>query len=124
MLPRMDAMTRKASEIRAAVRGLGVRGAGRRYPEAIKRDALAYLAERREAGRGYSSVSVELGIPRRSLKLWSAAPRPSGSARFVAVTLMPSEATLPSRIVVHGPGGLRIEGLDLAGLADLVRRLA
>jgi hypothetical protein len=67
---------------------------------------------------------VELGIPRRSLKLWSAAPRPSGSARFVAVTVAPSEAAPPSRIVVHGPGGLRIEGLDLAGLADLVRRLA
>ena len=95
----MDA-TRKAAEIRAAVRGLGTRGVGRRYPEAIKSDVLAYLAERRKSGRGYSSVAAELGIPRRSLKLWSATPRPSASARFVTVTVAPTESVSSSGIVV------------------------
>ena len=27
-------------------------------------------------------------------------------------------------LVVHGPGGLRVEGLDVAALAELLRRLA
>ncbi len=36
----MDTMSR-ASEIRAAVRRLGPRGKGRRYPEELKRDVLA-----------------------------------------------------------------------------------
>lgn len=113
----------KAGEIKAAVRRLGTRGAGRRYPEAVKREVLAYLGERRKEGRGYATVAAELGIPRRSLKLWSSTPRPSASPRFVAVTVdaAPSSAT---GIVVHGPAGLRVEGLDLAALAELIRRLA
>jgi len=120
-----DVTARRVEQIRAAVRGLGKRGPGRRYPEAVKREVLAYLAERRKAGRGPATVAVELGIPKRSIKLWSEAPRPTGTASFVAMTMAPvvSEAPAP-RIVVHGPAGVRVEGLDVETLADLLRRLA
>jgi len=122
----MDGATaRRAERIRTAVRGLGKRGPGRRYPEALKREVLAYLAERRKAGRGHATVAVELGIPERSIKLWSEAPRPSGAPTFVAMTLGPAASDAPApRIVVHGPAGVRVEGLDVATLADLLRRLA
>jgi len=29
-----------------------------------------------------------------------------------------------SQVMVHLPGGMRVEGLDVAGIADLVRLLA
>lgn len=120
-----NATKRAATAIQAAVARLGPRGQGRRYPEALKREVLAYLAARREEGRGLKTTSVELGIPERSIKLWSNAPRPSGRPAFVpmVVTTPEAECTAP-QIVVHAPGGIRIEGLDVAALAELVRRLA
>lgn len=119
-----EATKRAAAKIRAGVATLGARGQGRRYPEALKREVVAYLTARRKAGRGLKTASVELGIPERSIKLWSSTPRPSGKPAFVpmVVTAPAAERTTPE-IVVHGPGGIRIEGLDLAALAELVRRL-
>ena len=84
----MDTQTTKAAtEIRAAIRKLGPRGKGRRYPEELKREVLAYLAERRKVGRGLKTTSAELGIPERSLKIWSGAPRSPAMPSFVALTL-------------------------------------
>ncbi len=122
----MDTQTRKkAAEIRAAIRALGTRGQGRRYPESLKRAVLAYLAERRKVGRGLATTSAELGIPERSIKLWSSSPRPSSSPTFVAMEVADAaEASPAPRIVVHALGGVRVEGLDVASLADLLRRLA
>jgi len=53
----------------------------------VKREVLAYLAERRKAERGPATVAGELGIPERSIKLWSEAPRPTGAPTFVAMTV-------------------------------------
>jgi hypothetical protein len=117
--------TKKAAAIRAAIRELGKRGKGRRYPESVKREVIAYLTERRKVGRGLATTSAELGIPERSIKLWSSAPRPTTTPRFVAMTVGDAaEISPPPRIVVHAPGGVRIEGLDVAAVADLLRRLA
>jgi hypothetical protein len=40
---------------------------------------------------------------------------------FVPVTVVDGP---PDQIVVHGQHGVRVEGLDLARLAELLRRLA
>lgn len=118
-------MTKRAARIRTAIRALGTRGQGRRYPEPLKRDVLAYLAERRKAGRGLAATSVELGIPKRSIKLWSSSPRPSSTPTFVTMDVADAAKVPPALgVVVHAPGGVRIEGLDVASLADLLRRLA
>jgi len=122
----MDTRTKeRAAGIRATVRALGTRGQGRWYPEALKREVLAYLAARRKEGRGLKTTSAELGMPQRSIKLWSSSPRPSGAARFVPMTAAASTAVdVPGpRLVVLGPTGVRIEGMDVAMLADLLRRL-
>ena len=112
-----------AAELRAAVRALGTRGQGRRYPEALKRDVLAYLAERRKVGRGIATVSAEIGIPRKTLKLWAATPRTTAAPAFVSMTVVERDDDRRA-VVVHAPGGIRIEGLDVAAVADLLRRLA
>jgi hypothetical protein len=87
----------------------------------MKREALAYLAERRRAGGGVASVASELGIPKRTLKPWAAAPRPTGNAKFVPMAVV-ANGPGTAAIVVRA-GGLRVEGLDVATLADLLRRL-
>jgi hypothetical protein len=118
-------LAKRAAVFRVAVRRLGTRGVGRRYPEEMKREALAYLAERRLGGGGVASAASELGLRKRTLMLWAAAPRPTGAARFVpmAVVADASPPAAASAIVVHARG-LRVEGLDVATLADLLRRLA
>ncbi len=112
-------LTRRAAEFRASVSKLGSRGQGRRYPEALKREAVEYLAERRSVGRGIDTAAAELDVPSNTLRIWAATPRTASTA-FVPVKIVGEG----SRIVLHGPGGIRVEGLDVATLADLLRRLA
>jgi transposase-like protein len=113
-----------AAEFRAAVRRAGPRGAGRRYPPAVRQLAVEYFRRRRAAGATLASISRELGVKRHTLVGWTAAPEVAAEApRFVPVHVV-ADAPVELGIVVHGPGGLRVEGLDLAGVAELLRRLA
>lgn len=112
------------AEFKAEVRRAGPRGAGRRYPPAARRLAVEYFRRQRAAGTSVEAISRGLGVKRHTLVGWTVAPEPSaGGPTFVPVSVVADAAT-SSRIVVHGPGGVRIEGLDLAGVAELLRRLA
>jgi hypothetical protein len=87
----------------------------------VRRRGAAYLRERQAAGAPLSAVLRELGIRRETLAGWAAPAETESSPRFVPVSVI---ETPTGRIVVHGPGGVRVEGLDVAGVADLFRRLA
>lgn len=113
---------KRAAVFRVAVRRLGTRGVGRRYPEELKREALAFLGERRGEGVSIAGVAKELGLRERTLSLWAAAPRPTGKASFVPMAVVADAPPTAPAIVVHARG-LRVEGLDVATLADLLRRL-
>ncbi len=112
-----------AAEFRAAVRRAGPRGAGRRYPPALRRMAVDYFRRRRAAGTSVEAISRELGVKRHTIVGWTATPEVAAAPAFLPVHLV-ADAPAASRIVVHGPGGVRVEGLDLAGVAELLRRLA
>jgi hypothetical protein len=112
-------MEREAVAFREAVKRAGRRGPGRRYPADVRRRGAAYLRARQAAGAPLSAVVRELGVRRETLVSWAAPLEPT--PRFVPVAVIDAPA---GPIVVHGPGGVRIEGLDLATLADLLRRLA
>jgi transposase-like protein len=116
-------LAKRAAVFRVAVRRLGTRGVGRRYPEELKREALGYLGERRRQGAGLGRAASELGVRKRTLRLWAIAPRPSRKATFVPMAVVGDGAPSAGAIVVHARG-LRVEGLDVAALADLLRRLA
>ncbi len=110
-----------AAAFREAVKRAGRRGAGRRYPVELRRQGAAYLVARRAAGGTVSAVLRELGVRRGMLAGWA---KPAGAAarpRFVPVTVVEGPG---GRVVVHGPHGVRVEGLDVAGVAELLRRLA
>jgi transposase len=86
--------------------------------------AVEYLRRRRAAGATVSAIARELGVTRDTLLAWTASPG-SGmeQAKFVPVSVV-AEKPAPSRIVVYGPGGVRVEGLDMAGVIVLLRGLA
>jgi hypothetical protein len=111
---------REAAAFREAVRRLGRRGPGRRYPEDVRRRGAAYLRARQAAGAPLSAVLREIGLRRETLVAWAAPAEAAPISRFVPVTVVDAPA---GRIVVYA-GAVRIEGLDVAALADLLRRLA
>ncbi len=110
-----------AMAFREAVKRAGRRGAGRRYPAEIRRQGATYLAARRAAGGTVSAVLRELGVRRETLAGWAKAAGAAARPRFVPVTVVEGAG---GRVVVHGPHGVRVEGLDVAWVAELLRRLA
>ena len=63
-------------------------------------------------------ISAELGVSWRTLSRWLAGKK--STPRFQPVQVV---APTKRELVVHGPRGLRIEGIDVEGIAELVRRL-
>ena len=109
-----------AADFRLATRRLRSRGPGRRYPASMRQKAEDYLRARRQAGVPVGLIARELGLGGGTLARW-ARRRRSVSAAFVPVRVA---AAAVGGFIVHAPGGLRIEGLEVVALADLVRRLA
>jgi hypothetical protein len=94
------------------------RGGRRRYPAEARKLAIAYAKARGREGAKPHRAARELGIPMQTLQGWS---RPD--ATFRRVTIEPAAAA-PPRLIVRTLSGLIIEGLDVAGIAELSRALA
>jgi len=116
------------------------KGAGMPFPDDLRRAVVDYSAKRLKAGSTVEGVARELGICALSVVRWTrrygkapGCPTKSAPAGNVVDTgrhgtaLMRrvevvAEAAVPSGgLVVHTPSGLRIEGLGLDGLVQLVR---
>ncbi len=126
-------------ELRRRLASLGQRGAGRRYPEDFKRDAMDYVTARRAEGVQVEAAVRELGLSEKTLERWRARGRvavlpqrfrtvevaAADSATPNSTPAVPAAAVAPRlRLTVHGPLGLRIEGLDVWSVACLWRELA
>ena len=113
-------------ELKAEVAKLGPRGRGRPYPKGLLEKILSYTVARRRQGGRLVEVAAELGLRDQALTRWLGEKR--AAKRFDRVEVVvapPALASSPaSAIVVHGARGLRIEGLDLAAIAELVRRVS
>jgi hypothetical protein len=123
-------MKEEAATIRAAVGALvGRRGRGNPYPEELRRRAVEYFHARRKQRISPAKICLELGIGVPTLRNWTARTKARvvvrNSAKFERLAVIEAPASAPpSRIVVRGPGGLCIEGLDIEALAELIRRLS
>ena len=107
----------RVEAIREAVSKLGRRGRGNAYPKGFRVQVVEYARERRAACIPIETIGEELGMPWRTIRRWMPPVRGKG---FRPIKLVERSR----EVVVHGPHGLRIEGLDLEGVADLLRRLA
>jgi transposase len=110
-------------ELKQELSKLGPRGRGRPYPKGLLENLLSYTVARRRQGAKVVEVATELGMKFHTLSRWLGEKRPTKRFDRVDVVTAPATAT-PRTLIVHGPRGLRIEGLDLAGVAELVRRVA
>jgi transposase len=93
-----------------------------RYPEELRAEALAYVDAARARGVGLIKAAQALGVDKSVLSGWRA-KRQRSAMRVVKVVDAPLGGG-GGGIVVHGPGGLRVEGLDVAALAALMRSLS
>jgi hypothetical protein len=123
------------SSLQAAVSRVEGVGRGRRYPRRLQKRVVEYYRLRSSQGLFDGEIAAELGIPWKTIERWHArTPQPTvtpfHSPAFEPVRIVefatppPPPPSSRSTIVVRGPAGLCIEGLDLDGLTELVRRLS
>jgi len=112
-------------ELKSEVAKLGPRGRGKPYPKGLLEKILSYTVARRRQGAKLVEVAAELGLHDQALSRWLGEKR--ASKRFDRVDVVAAVPAAPpsaqSPIVVYGARGLRIEGLELAAIVELVRRV-
>ena len=94
-------------------------GVGRAYPAAIRERVIAYVERRRAEGVADEAIGRELGISPMTFRRWV-----GGRTSAFALATFVELAAPSSSLIVHGPRGLRIDGLDLEGVAALWERLS
>ena len=113
----------RGRRLRRRVAALGVRRRGARVPARLRAEITAYAREQRTAGVPVRAIARETGVSTESVRRWLAGPgrlrRPMMSA--VAVTIGPH---VPGSVVLVSPSGYRVEGLDVSGVAAVLRQLA
>ena len=111
-------MEERREELKKMLLEVGPRGRGRPYPKGLLEQVLSYTVARRRQGAELLAVGAELGISWKTLQRWLGGKRKERQFERVEVVAPPTHV-----LTVHGPRGLRIEGLDVDGVAELVRRL-
>lgn len=104
-------LKKKLAAARAARRGS--------YPPALRAKVVAYAAERRAQRVSRDKVAAELGMSVATLSYWCAPARRKASLAPVTVVA----AAAPQQAVLVECGPLRIRGLDVGGVAELLKRL-
>ena len=113
----------EARQLREALEQADRSGTGRPYPEGLRRAAVEYGRRREREGASRREVAAELGVSDATLVRWSRRhEEPPAVFRAIEVVAQPVERS--GVIVVHGPRGLRIEGLSVEKLAWLIERLS
>lgn len=104
-------LKRELARVRSDKRG--------RYPAVLREAVLEYASRAKKQGRSGRAVAVELGVSEQTMSNWRTAAGKRGSLAPVTVVAQPEPA---SQLVVEC-GPLRVRGLDIGSLADLLRRL-
>lgn len=116
-----------AQRFRSVVAALGSRTRTTPYPAEVRAKALEYAKERQAAGATMRVITRELGLGADTLRKWMKGEhgQHSPAVRRVAITSrLARSAKATGKIVVHGPGGVRIEGLDVDDIAALLKGLS
>ena len=93
-------------------------GRGRRFSPEIRRQITAVGRGLRDEGMSWTGIGAELGLLAVTVRRICETAAPG----FAAVEIVNDVAS--GGLVVVTPSGFRIEGLDAAGAAMLIRRLS
>jgi len=94
-----------------------------RFPESVRRDALAYARQQRVAGASLPRIASDLGLAANTVERWlKIAPK----KKLLPVSVRDARPADKSKaaLVLHAPGGVRVEGLDPQTLAAILRALS
>jgi hypothetical protein len=121
-MPR-NPLTRRRERLQQAIANL-TGGAQRRYPPHLRSKIVDYGGDCIHAGVPLTRVCAELGVSHPTLvRMLSEAKAPG----LRPVRVVQQKPTLPEprpALLVRGPVGITIDGLDLDGVAALIRALA
>jgi hypothetical protein len=90
-----------------------------RLPAHVRTEVLAAVARAHDVGMTPAVIAEALGVREAALSRWRWRER-SRAGKLVAVRVPLRAAGL----IVHAPHGVRIDGLSLDDIAELLRRLA
>jgi hypothetical protein len=98
----------------------------------LRREVLPAIEAAHESGLAYSKIAKALGLREKLLTRWRSKERGIADPRGIQCTSdgsllpvrLPWSAAGLGRLTVHGPGGLRVEGLSIDEVAELFRRFA
>ena len=125
-------MLDSARRLRSQARSFENRGkpTGTRYSPAFRAEVVRHAHAQVREGVAVSRIARGLGLRPKTLTLWMR-DMPASKLRAVRVERdarpLPSAAAVAAaehRLVVVAPSGVRVEGLDLDGVAHLMRSLA
>jgi len=117
-------MNRELEECRGLVAKEGA-AAWVRYSETTRAKVVAYARRQVEQGASLHGVAGEVGMPSVTLSRWM-------RVELTATAFLPVEIGVAEReakgwkaaVVLHGPRGLRVEGVDALFLAELILALS
>lgn len=117
-----------AEKLRAQAQAQSGRGTRWRFDDAFRAEVVAYVRARQEEGGTQEEAARELGLSAWTMSRWSrqrkpAQQRAASGAEFHPVAVKHEVQGSQGALVVHGPGGMRVEGLTLKQVALLLREL-
>jgi transposase-like protein len=118
-----ESLEKRTKELRLEVDRLGARRRGRRVPDALRRAIVEHAAACHEVGISWAETARGVGIAAWTLIQWRKDFPKSQRAAFLPVAVVEPPRQPHASLIVHGPAGLRIEGLALDGVVELIRRL-
>jgi transposase-like protein len=93
---------------------------GGRYPASLRDAVLDYTSRAKRHGKSQAKVAAELGMSVQTLCYWRGLLRNRGA--LAPVTIVAPQAVERDIVVECGP--LRVRGLGIEHVAELLRRLA
>ncbi len=108
-----------AESLRAELEQHGPPRRGRRFPHQLRVNVAEFAAARRALGDSTTGVARELGMNVETLQRWM--PLATAPSAFVPVRVAATNTR--GLAIVHPRTGLRVEGLGLNDVVELLRRL-
>lgn len=90
--------------------------------EKFKRKVLARWRQLAMSGASFEQAAVEIGVTAAELRAWSRGAE--DETPLLVPVQIADEGTERRSLVVVFAGGVRVEGLSVAEVAELVRRLS
>lgn len=112
-------MTTTFSELREAITRSRTGHKNWRCPAPLRQRIVEFTKAQRQEGLGVLPIAKQLGLSQSGLNRWLE-DGSQGKLRPVRIAEAPTSQT---KIVLITPGGYRLQGLDVASAADLLRRL-